>query len=94
MSVVCVAFLNLAQDLKLARAAEQINSQHVEKFAGNKTRRKSFKVSTWGSIKAGDVIRIKRDQEIPCDCLILNIAGSRLEHQTCYEVNSLWHDTP
>ena len=51
-------------------------------------------MSSWGSIRMGDVIKVKHEHEMPCDCLILNILGSKLEHQTCYEVNSLWCHTP
>ena len=79
LSVVCVGLFNLQQDYKLKEVAGQINDQLIEKFAFQ-TKRKAFKMSSWGSIKKGDVIKVKRDKEIPCDCLILNITGSKLEH--------------
>ena len=81
------------QDLLQKDAAKQINSQIIDKLS-TQSRYKVFKSSNWGSIKIGDVLKIKLNQEVPCDCLILNIIGSKLENQTCYEINSLWNENP
>lgn len=68
-----------------------MNSKPVEKFIFTK-RHKSFQLSDWGSIQTGDIIKIKSNQEIPCDALILNIVGSKVDHQTCYQRGGLWDD--
>ena len=57
-------------------------------------KRRYFKSSTWGQIKQGDIIKVKHDQEIPCDGLILNIIDSRVDSQSCFEANTLWYETP
>jgi hypothetical protein len=90
-SIVATGCLNLLHDKKLKQAAEKVNCKPVEKFIFSK-RHKSFQISDWGSIQTGDIIKIKSNQEIPCDALILNIVGSKLDHQTCYQRGSLWDD--
>lgn len=60
INIICGAYLNLSQDYTLAETAEAINNQYVEKFVSQRSR-KAFKMSTWGNIKMGDVIKIKHD---------------------------------
>ena len=48
----------------------------VERFVFSK-RTKQFKLDNWASIQCGDIIKIKMNQEIPCDALILDIVGSK-----------------
>ena len=38
------------------------------------------------------MIKVKNNQEMPCDALILNIVGSKQEEQTCYQRGSMWDD--
>ena len=78
-SYIATGCLNFLHDKKLKQAAERVNSKPVEKFIFSK-RHKSFQLSDWGSIQTGDIIKIKSNQEIPCDALILNIVGSKIEH--------------
>ena len=78
-SIIATGCLNLLHDKKLKQAAEKVNCKPVEKFIFSK-RHKSFQISDWGSIQTGDIIKIKSNQEIPCDALILNIVGSKLDH--------------
>ena len=90
-SIICQMSLNHLHDNKLKNAAEKVNSKPIEKFIFAK-RHKSFQLSDWGSLQTGDIIKIKSNQEIPCDALILNIAGSKSFFQTCYQKGSLWDD--
>ena len=85
--VICSLFisgyLNYLTDKKYRQAGNIVNAQPIEKFVWAK-KHKSFQWSDWGSIQIGDVIKVKNNQEMPCDALILNIVGSRQDDQTCY----------
>ena len=84
--------LNLWKDKRLREAGNIVNSQPIEKFVVSR-RHKSFKWSDWASIQIGDIIKVKNNQEMPCDALILNIVGSKHEDQTCYMRGSMWDDS-
>ena len=68
--------MNLLADQKLKEAADAVNYKPVERFVFSKKSRR-FIVSNWESIQCGDIIKIKMNQEIPCDALILDIVGSK-----------------
>ena len=81
----------LSHDRNLRDAADAVNTKPVEKFVFLK-RRKCFQVLDWASIQTGDIIKVRQNQEIPCDALILDIVGSRAGSQTCYMRGGLWDD--
>ena len=83
--------INLFHDKKLKEAADGVNQKPVEKFVFNK-RRKFFQLLDWTSIQTGDIIKVKQNQEIPCDALILDIVGSKSSDQTCNMKGGLWDD--
>ena len=91
ISLIFSGYLNYLTDRKYRLAANIVNQQPIEKFVWAK-RHKNFQWSDWGSIQIGDVIKVKNNQEMPCDALILNIVGSRQEEQTCYQRGSMWDD--
>ena len=76
ISLIFSGYLNYLTDRKYRQAANIVNQQPIEKFVWAK-RHKNFQWSDWGSIQIGDVIKVKNNQEMPCDALILNIVGSR-----------------
>lgn len=77
IAITAVSFLArgliiIFHDRKLKDAARSVNKKPVEKFVFNK-RRKCFQLHDWQSIQTGDIIKIKQNQEIPCDAMILDI---------------------
>ena len=90
-SLVTQGTINLLHDSKLREAADAVNQKPVEKFVFNK-RRKFFQLLDWTNIYTGDIIKIKQNQEIPCDALILDIVGSKSSSQTCNMRGGLWDD--
>ena len=91
VSLVARGVINLLHDRKLREAADAVNQKPVEKFVFSK-RRKFFQLLDWASIQTGDIIKVKQNQEIPCDALILDIAGSKSGTQTCSMRGGLWND--
>ena len=91
VSIVASGIINLWSDKKLRQSANYVNKKPVEKFIFSR-RHKSFQWSDWASIQIGDVIKVKNNQEMPCDALILNIVNSKQEEQTCCQQGSMWDD--
>ena len=76
ISFLGTGLMNVLADKKLKEAADSVNNKPVERFVFTKKSRR-FIVSNWASIQCGDIIKIKMNQEIPCDALILDIVGSK-----------------
>ena len=76
LSILTTALMNLLADMKLKEAADFVNRKPVEKYVFTK-RMRGFQVFDWASIQTGDIIKIKQNQEVPCDSLILDIVGSK-----------------
>ena len=76
ISLLGTGLMNMLADRKRLEAANSVNMKPVERFVFSK-RTRQFKVSNWASIQCGDIIKIKMNQEIPCDALILDIVGSK-----------------
>ena len=76
LSLLGTGALNLIEDRRLRKASRQVNEKLIEKFVISKKHR-SFSWRDWGSISVGDILKINRNQEIPCDALILNISRSK-----------------
>ena len=91
ISFLGTGLMNLLADQKLQEAANSVNNKPVERFVFSKHSRQ-FKVSNWASIQCGDIIKIKMNQEIPCDALILDIVGSKTSNQSCYTRGGLFDD--
>jgi len=91
ISMVATGLMNTLADRKLKEAADNVNSKPVERFVFSK-RSRQFIVSDWASIQCGDIIKIKMNQEIPCDALILDIVGSKTSNQCCYTRGGLFDD--
>ena len=68
--------MNILADQKLKEAADAVNNKPVEKYVFAK-RMRGFQLYDWASIQTGDIIKIKQNQEVPCDCLIMDIVGSK-----------------
>ena len=83
ISIFVTGLMNILADRKWTEAADSVNSKPVEKFFFHKSSR-SFQLSDWGSLKMGDILKIRRNQEVPADVLILDIFGSKSAEQTCY----------
>ena len=76
ISFLGTGIMNVLADLKLKEAGDSVNNKPIERFVITKKSRR-FIISNWASIQCGDVIKIKMNQEIPCDALILDIVGSK-----------------
>lgn len=83
--------MNMLADLKLKEAGDTVNNKPIERFVISKKSRR-FMISNWARIQCGDIIKIKMNQEIPCDALILDIVGSKSANQTCYTRGGLFDD--
>lgn len=83
ISITVTATMNILADRKWKEAADSVNLKPVEKFVFNKSNR-SFQLADWGSLQTGDIVKIKQNQEVPADVLILDIFGSKTAEQTCY----------
>ena len=75
-SFIFTSVMNILADNKLKEAEKSVNMKPVEKFIFNK-RMRGFQVMDWGSIQMGEILKIKQNQEVPCDCLIIDIVGSK-----------------
>jgi len=91
ISFLVTGLMNLLADQKLKEAADSVNNKPVERFVFSK-RSSKFTVCNWASIQCGDIIKIKMNQEIPCDALILDIVGSKTSNQSCYTRGGLFDD--
>lgn len=91
ISFLGTGLMNMLADNKLKEAADAVNYKPVERFVFSKKSRR-FIVSNWASIQCGDIIKIKMNQEIPCDALILDIVGSKSANQCCYTRGGLFDD--
>lgn len=76
ISLLGTGLMNTLADNKLKEAADTINNKPIERFVFFKKSRR-FVVSKWSEIQCGDIIKIKMNQEIPCDAMILDITGSK-----------------
>ena len=76
ISLLGTGIMNVLADLKLKEMGDSVNQKPIERFVISKKSRR-FTISTWAQIQCGDIIKIKMNQEIPCDALILDIVGSR-----------------
>ena len=83
ISLTVTALMNILADRKWKEAADSVNNKPVEKFLFGKSYR-SFQLSDWGSLATGDIIKVKQNQEVPADVLILDIFGAKSAEQTCY----------
>ena len=79
ISLLGTGIMNILADNKLKEAADAINNKPIERFVFFKNSRR-FIVSKWSEIQCGDIIKIKMNQEIPCDAIILDIIGSKNEN--------------
>ena len=91
ISVLGTGIMNILADLKLKEAGDSVNNKPIERFVISKRSRR-FIISSWADIQCGDIIKIKMNQEIPCDALILDIVGSKSGNQTCYTRGGLFDD--
>jgi magnesium-transporting ATPase (P-type) len=86
LNIIGQSFLNLFHDFKLRMAADQVNKLTVDKFIFNR-RHKRFMQRQWEDLQVGDIIKIKNGQQLPADCLILDIKGggnNNAAEQLCY----------
>ena len=74
ISILVTSVMNTLADRKWKEAADSVNNKPVEKFIFSKSNR-SFQLSDWGSLQTGDILKIKQNQEVPADVLILDIFG-------------------
>ena len=66
--------INILQDQKLKQAADSVNKLQCEKFVFNR-RQKRFLRRPWEELHVGDIIKVKNNNQVPADCLILDIKG-------------------
>ena len=84
--------INWLADRRLRHRSKNVNARSVEKFISGR-RRKFFAPVEQGTICRGDILRLHEGQEIPCDCLILSVAGGARRQQACYQRGSTWDDS-
>lgn len=89
ISILFTAIINLYKDQRVKKACNNINKKHVEKFVFQK-KNKRFQIRTWSNLYSGDIIKIKKNQEFPADCLILDVTGSQ-DHK-CFVRGGLFND--
>ena len=56
------------EDYKRYQNDEKENNTKTEKFDHES---KNFKKAKWKDIRVGDIIKVYRDEQIPCDMVIL-----------------------
>ena len=91
ISLLGTGIMNMLADLKLKEAGESVNNKPIERFVITQ-KSKRFIISNWAQIRCGDIIKIKMNQEIPCDALLLDIVGSKSANQTCFTRGGLFDD--
>ena len=67
-------------DQKLKNASDTVNKLKCEKFVFNR-RVKKFQMRPWDDLQVGDILKIKKNNQVPADCLILDIKGSKGDGQ-------------
>ena len=70
-------------DLKLKSECSKLNSRLVEKFVISKKESNGFEPMPWESLRMGDIIKVKENEEFPADVLILDSINSSNDHK-CY----------
>jgi P-type E1-E2 ATPase len=67
--------INIFHDQKLKQASDSVNKQTCDKFVFNR-RQKRFVKRQWDDLHVGDIIKIKNNNLVPADCLILDIKSN------------------
>lgn len=78
--IAVAAVKEVSEDLQRRQDDHQVNSRAVERFDGPTG---IFRPVTWRDVKQGDVVRVRNDQMIPADLLLLAEA-SRQVSLSCY----------
>lgn len=83
INIIVQGIIHLSGDLKIKQACHAINERQIQKFIISKLNSKGFELRTWGSLKPGDIIKVREDEEFPADVLILDSISSMNDHK-CY----------
>lgn len=76
--------MNILADLKLKTACRALNERLVQKFVVNKRKsQQGFEPKLWESLRPGDIIKVRENEEFPADVLILDSISSSNDHK-CY----------
>lgn len=67
--------------MKIKNACKEVNNRPVLKFHVTQKKVKSFSQRTWESLKPGDIIKVKDNEEFPADCLILDSSNPGNDHK-------------
>lgn len=74
VNVVLMAIRNIIFENRQVKVTRRINNKLVNALFVSRSRSR-FVPFTWEKIKPGQVIQIRRGEEFPADCLILDISG-------------------
>jgi magnesium-transporting ATPase (P-type) len=85
MNIFIQIIINTVADLRIKSACRAINERQVQTFITKKKNSKGFELRTWESLKPGDIIKVKEDEEFPADVLILDSITSSNDHK-CYVI--------
>jgi magnesium-transporting ATPase (P-type) len=75
INIIGQAALNLFHDGKLKQASDRVNKLSCDKFVFTR-RHKQFQQRPWDELNVGDIIKIKKNNQVPADCLILDIKSN------------------
>ena len=72
LNIIIQAIINIIGDYKIKSACKAVNQRNVKKFVVTSKKTKDFVPRTWETLKPGDIIKIKENEEFPSDVLILD----------------------
>ena len=81
INIILMSIRNVIFEVRQKKITLKINNKLIEYLNVSRTTSK-FVPIVWEKVKPGQVIRIRKGQEFPADCLILDIQGQ--SGQKCY----------